>query len=215
MRRSGLVAIACALLPWAAGAEVLVPPAGAGLLGVSGGWRYVPQWFLATDAKKLGQGELRPSFGSPQVLVPFGYRIDDHWGVGISFAYGHETMRFTSGSSLGLSTLALELSVERRFNPGWDRLELYASAGIGQYLSAVSIQPADGPRVNTEANTQGFNAALGVRYALTQHFGLVLEDRFVWAGVGVDGFGRPLVGGNTLSLGMFYVWRQQQPSRPW
>lgn len=206
LRRS--LALALVLLPLAARADRVVPPPGVGLVGVGVGVRYVPQSAIVTEASKNGHDLAARSGFGPAALLPFSYRVDKDWSVGIELGWGTDELPFVDGSKIAVQTIPLQIKGERSVDFGLPGLELYGALGTGYYLSTAVVTSPESKRKSAEAHAAGGFLAIGARIALTADVGLVPELRYAFAVTGVEGYGALTVGGATATLGLYYAWRE-------
>ncbi len=183
-----------------------LPPAGVGLVGLSVGYRMVPDAPFAATAAKAGRPMSSHAFGAPTALVPFSYRGDGGWSLVVELGYGSDHYQLADAGAVDLQTVTLQAGAQWAFDLGLDRLEPFAEAGVGYYLSTFT---ASGGPQNVEANSSGGFLGAGLRYALTDEVGLTLEERYALATVNLAGVADASVGGDTVALGMYYVWREE------
>lgn len=193
--------------------EPLLPPPETGLVSLLAGVRYVPQGALIGAASKAGWTLSERLPVSPAIAVPFSYRLDSDWSVGIEFGWSPDSYVFREASSGALGsfsaqTFGLLVAGQWHLNMGWERVEPYLGGGIGYYLTSVATTGGMGelPRA-FEAHAGGAYLAAGARVGIGLGWALLIEERYAFATAGLADFGAVTVGGNTVSLGISRVWR--------
>lgn len=207
MRRVAALLLFLAASAARAQEPVTLPPAEVGLLGVSAGVRFMPQGAMESAALKAGRPLLSRSLPPPALQVSSAWRVDREWSVYFEGGWGLDNYAFGDGSTLGMQTINLQLGGQRSFDFGWQRVEPYLGVGFGYWLSTATTKVEGEQKKSLEAHASGISLTAGLRYALTSEWGLAIENRFGFAAAGVAPFGAVTVGGNTLALGLWYVWR--------
>lgn len=181
---------------------------GVGFMTLGGGVRFLPHSSIAKRAKKAGQ-----TFDHSTIqgggLLGLGYRIDESWGVLIEFSAGGDRV-FLDHRRYDLLSVGLQASVNYSlpFGPEW--LDPYLEAGIGYWLSTASQKQ---PESSSEDTVVGGMAGLGLRFALSDHFGLFTDFRWIWARQHVPTLGAATTGGGLLTVGIVYSFAPSEDDR--
>jgi hypothetical protein len=183
---------ACVLLA-AAPALAGVPDKGDGTITLLGGVRAIPggEYQSETGAK---HGLWRPGF-----LLGLGFQVDDELHGGIQLGYGLD--QYGEGASaLKIRSFQILLELDTVLNHGsW--YTLYAGGGLGYSLNTISRPAGD-----LEANSAVGFVAVGFRFRISDHVGVVIEDRYSISSAAADRSATATVnmGGNLLTAGIIF-----------
>lgn len=185
-----------------------LPATDVGFVAVGGGVRYVPQGDFLAAMTKLGNAATARSAVKPNAQLALLYRVDRKWTVEADGAWSQDAYAFKDGASLDFQTIVLSLGGTRAFNVSLGWLEPFAGGGAGYYFSSLTAKDKAGKTQEVETPTTGFYLSAGLRAALTDQFGLVLEDRYSFAVAPLgEQLGLISVGGNSVNLMFYGLWR--------
>ena len=185
-----------------------LPLPGASWISLTGGLRVIPQADLSASLASFGLALQSHQLLQPAAGAALLWRFAADWSVGTEFGYSPDRYWLTDGSAVVVQTLMIQAVLQWSPPLGWSRVEPYLSAGVGYFLSGVSRPGAFGQAGSAEADGNGEFAAVGVRVALTTKFGLTAEERYAFAYAPLGPLGNASVGGNTVAVGLYYVWRE-------
>lgn len=187
-----------------------VIPVEKGFIELRGGVRLTPQGTFEKMLADRGY-KLHSTLVTPAVIFPLGYRVNRDWSAALEFGYGAGQYELVDSagvaSAVRSSTFTIQIVGQWVPPVEWGRLEPVFGIGGGYYLSTIKNADRRIDGANTEANATGAFVSAGLRWAATRNIGLSIEDRYAFAVAGVGNLGRLNVGGNTASLGLYYVWR--------
>lgn len=170
--------------------------------------RHVPHGVLAASAARKGLGVRADALVHPSLIASVAYRIDRAWGVDVAFGGSLDGYGFSDGTVLSVSTYALTIGGTRAFDLGLGWLEPFVGGGAGWWFTQTQAIGADGRGTAGEGGASGLYLAAGLRAAFSERYGLVLEDRYIPAAyVAIGDSGAMSVGGNTVNLLFYGIWR--------
>lgn len=191
----------------AAASPARVPQAGEGDVALVGGFRLVPKAALIDAAQRAGDPVADAGGKALQGLAVFSYHLDGELVAALEVGLSADGVRRRSGNEASWITATIQFAMQYELRPlPW--LSPFAGAGGGYYLNAVRRNTPDLPAY-AEMNTGGFFLSAGLRAALWGPLGLYLEDRYAFATLRLANMGRAALGGNTISLGLFWTTEKE------
>jgi hypothetical protein len=170
---------------------------------VFGGLRLVvPQLNLTKSLESYGLTVADHVLPQPAGMAEFFYHLPDDWAAGIDLGYSTDKYVFTNHSYIQVGTLSAHIIGEWVAPIPSSLVAVYVKAALGYYFSSLSGSGT----TSTVASNAGGYLAVGARLALVPKFGLSLEERYAFAFETLQQLGFASVGGNTVALGLYYVW---------
>ncbi len=187
---------------------------GWGRITVSGGYRWVPNWYFEGKASTAGTPYTSKAMGGVAGILGFGYGLGDHIEIGIDlFGAWHPFSLGALGAFDGIAyggMLGVRLTGSNAIFTG---LMPYFGAQGGIVLADVQ-----GGTVDVREKLMGGAAVMaGLHYKVSDHWGVTLDVRWVWARLTFPTIGGMNSGGVWVTLGVSYFIspaRQQSQGVP-
>lgn len=182
---------------------------GWGRISITGGYRWVPNWYFADKAAQAGSPMLKASPGGPQGGASFGYGAFPFTEIAIDLLFGYETFELeglqpfssvTYGGLLGPRFTRMDV-LFKGFAP-------YIGAQFGPVLSSLTSPslPQGEKLIGAVAVNGGFNYRFADRFAFTLDVRWLLARNFVAPIAGAN------VGGLFVSAG-FTIYFAPSPKQ--
>jgi hypothetical protein len=154
---------------------------GVGRITLGGGFRWVPNWWFQDKAALAGTPVVGGINGGPQLTASFGYGVSSQFEIAIDLLGSFEgfTLQKLEGAGTDeYTSAAYGAQAGARWYPAISKVILpYLTVQAGPLLSNIS----GGTEPQAERVLLALSAGGGVTWRVTDHYGVSLDVRYMYA----------------------------------
>ncbi|MCG3174329.1 MAG: hypothetical protein GMKNLPBB_02558 [Myxococcota bacterium] len=198
-------------LPCAAEAR---PRSGRGAIAITGGYHMIPRGPVRDSLQLKGDQLKSYLLVPPLATARFSWQPLHFVDLGIETGYAHDSLESVKGRKMDSHHILLGLT--GTFFLDVDEVVVpFLALGLGNWFTIAYATDTTGSELEGGGQNQYLMLRAGVRFDLSRHVGLFLDDTFYWTAIPkLDGVRVPL-SGNSINLGVIFFFGGPAPVEPW